>query len=36
VVGDRPAHHAAAEGVEEEDGQIRLAAVDEVFGDVHD
>ena len=35
MIGDRPAHHPAAPGVEH-DGQVRLAVSSRVFGDVHD
>jgi hypothetical protein len=35
VIGDRPAHDAPGEGVED-DSQIGLAGVGRVFGDVHD
>jgi hypothetical protein len=34
VVGDRPAHDSAAEGVEDH-GQVHLAVAGGVFGDVH-
>ena len=34
MVGDRPAHHDAAEGVEN-DGQVDLALGGGVLGDVH-
>jgi len=34
VVGDGPAHHAAAPGVED-DGQVDLALCGRVLGDVH-
>jgi len=34
VVGDRPAHDSAAEGVEDH-GQVHLAVGGGVFGDVH-
>ena len=35
VIGDRPAHDATAEGVEDH-GQVRLAVLGRVLGDVHD
>ena len=34
MAGDRPAHDATAEGVEDH-GQIRLAVLGRVLGDVH-